>query len=63
MASNVLHSEGHRDDCIADVQGSNRGNFCALIDYAIRSGNTALGTHLSIAARNAIYMSKTMIYR
>ena len=49
---------GHRDDCTADVQG-NRGNFLALIDYAIRSGNTALGTHLKVAARNAIYTSKT----
>ena len=48
----------HRDDCTADVQG-NRGNFCALIDYAIRSRNAALGTHLSVAARNALYTSKT----
>ena len=60
MASNALHSEGYRDDCTADIQG-NRGNFLALIDYAIRSGNTALGTHLNVAARNAIaiYTSKT----
>ena len=50
---------GHRDDCTADVQG-NRGNFLALIDYAIRSGNTALRTHLKVAARNAIYMSKLL---
>ena len=35
------------------------GNFLALIDCAIRSGNTALGTHLKVAARNAIYTIKT----
>ena len=60
MASNALHSEGYRDDCTADVQG-NRGNFLALIDYAIRSGDTALGTHLNVAARNAIYIRARLL--
>ena len=51
---------GHRDDCTADIQGS-RGNFLALINYAVRSGNTALGTHLKVAERNAIYIRARLL--
>ena len=35
------------------------GNFLALVDFAVKSGNRILGDHLESAARNAIYTSKT----
>ena len=47
-----------RDDSTADA-GNNRGNFLALVDFAVKSGNRILGDHLESAARNAIYTSKT----
>ena len=37
----------------------NKGNFLALVDFSIRSGNKALGDHLKSASRNAVYTSKT----
>lgn len=50
---------GHRDDSTADPL-SNKGNFLALLDYSVRSGNTALDTHLKECGRNALYTSKTI---
>ena len=49
---------GHRDDSTADSE-VNKGNFLALLDYSIRSGNAALAKHLKEASKNAIYTSKT----
>ncbi len=50
---------GHRDDSTADPL-SNKVNFLALLDYSVRSGNTALDTHLKECGRNALYTSKTI---
>lgn len=36
---------GHKDDSTADSD-SNRGNFLALLEYSIGSGNEVLATHL-----------------
>jgi len=49
---------GHRDDATAD-EDSNKGNFLAILHYAVRSGNTLLAKQLTQAARNATYTSKT----
>ena len=54
-----LALRGHRDDFTADPE-SNKGNFLALIDYSIRSGNSALEKHLKDASKNAVYTSKTI---
>ena len=50
---------GHRDDSSVDPE-SNRGNFLALLDYNIESGNSALARHLQESSKNAIYTSKTI---
>ena len=50
---------GHRDDSTAD-SGSNKGNFLAILNYSIKSGNTILATHFNEASKNAIYTSKTI---
>ena len=50
---------GHRDDGSVDPD-TNKGNFLALLDYSVRSGNTALEKHLSDSAKNALYNSKTI---
>ena len=50
---------GHRDDSSADPE-SYRGNFLALLDYNIESGNSALARHLQESSKNAIYTSKTI---
>ena len=55
-----LALRGHRDDSTADEAKFNKGNFLALIDYSVRSGNSALQKHLSDGAKNATYTSKTI---
>ena len=37
----------------------NKGNFLAILDYSIKSGNDALAKHLNETSRNALYTSKT----
>ncbi len=54
----AISLRGHRDDSTASCECS-RGNFQALVDYSIKSGNTALAKHLQDAGRNATYTSKT----
>ena len=49
---------GHRDDRSSE-ECNNRGNFLALLDYGIKSGNETLKKHLEEAKRNAVYTSKT----
>jgi hypothetical protein len=50
---------GHRDDSTASLF-SNKGNFLALLDYSVKSGNTLLSEHLKTADKNARYTSKTV---
>ena len=50
---------GHRDDRTASQFG-NKGNFLALLDYSMKSGNTVLAEHLKTADGNARYTSKTV---
>ncbi len=50
---------GRRDDSTAD-SSSNKGTFLALLQYAIRSGDTVLKKHFKESGRNAIYTSKTI---
>jgi len=38
----------------------NCGNFRALVDFWIDSGDTALKKHMETCARNATYVSKTV---
>ena len=54
-----LSLRGHRDDRTFDACLGNKGNFLALVDFSVRSGNKTLGHHLETAARNAVYTSKT----
>ena len=49
---------GHRDDNTAEPD-TNKGNFLALLEYSMKSGNTVLANHLKTAAKNATYTSKT----
>ena len=55
---------GHRDsatDIERDVAGiANHGNFVALLNFRIESGDTVIREHLSTAARNATYTSNTV---
>ena len=52
---------GHRDNAtdiekdLADVD--NHGNFCALLDFRVDSGDTLLDQHLTTAARKSTYTS------
>ena len=57
--SHNISLRGHRDDNTADVH-SNKGNFLAILDYSVRSGNTTLAEHFKGAARNVVYTSKTI---
>lgn len=52
---------GHRDDGSESADTlSNRGNFRAILNYGVRSGNKVLGDHLKTAPKNAVYTSKTI---
>lgn len=55
---------GHRDDWkhIKDAPDENPGNFLALLQFRIQSGDTLLAEHLQSADqhRNALYTSKTI---
>lgn len=55
---------GHRDDGPIDPSGNmpllNDGNFRALLRFRIQSGDVSLQEHLSKAASNATYVSKTI---
>ena len=52
---------GHRDDWthIEEAPHSNPGNFIALLQFRIVSGNHVLADHLTSADANALYTSKT----
>ncbi|CAH3192879.1 unnamed protein product, partial [Porites evermanni] len=50
---------GHRDDSTADQNG-NRGNFQALLELRVDSGNEVLKNHLATRSANARYSSKTI---
>ena len=55
---------GHHDN-ITDIERDlsdtkNHGNFWALLNFRVDSGDTVLGEHLAKAARNATYTSSTI---
>lgn len=50
---------GHRDDSTADQNG-NRGNFLALLELRVDSGDEVLKKHLATCSANARYSSKTI---
>ena len=53
---------GHRDDytSVSSNPDQNHGNFLELLNFRVRAGDLALKQHLSTAARNATYTSKTI---
>ena len=55
---------GHRDDWkhVKDAPDENPGNFLALLQFCVQSGDTLLAEHLQSAHqhRNALYTSKTI---
>ena len=53
---------GHRDDhtYLNDLQHTNPGNFIALLDFRIKSGDAVLADHLKSCGGNAFYTSKTI---
>ena len=59
MWEECIAVRGHGDDSSVDPE-SNRGNFLALLDYNIESGNSALARHLQESSKNSIYTSKTI---
>ena len=50
---------GHRDDS-AHYENSECGNFQALLDFRVESGDKVLQKHFETAPRNATYRSKTI---
>ena len=56
----TLAFRGHRDDETCPIGESNRGNFQALLDFRVLSGDTVLKEHFETAPRNATYRSKTI---
>ncbi len=53
---------GHRDSC-SDAEAnstSSHGNFRAILQYAVKRGDTVLGEHLRTAASNATYTISTI---
>ena len=53
---------GHRDDytSVSSNPDQNHGNFLELLNFRVRAGDLVLKQHLSTAARNATYTSKTI---
>ena len=53
---------GHRDDWkhVKNAPDENAGNFLALLQFRVLSGDTILAEHLQSAHRNALYTSKTI---
>ena len=51
---------GHRDDETLEETTWNKGNFRALLDFRIDSGDTVLQHHFDAAPRNATCKSKTI---
>ena len=51
---------GHRDDETLEETTWNKGNFRALLDFRIDSGDTVLQHHFDTAPKNATYESKTI---
>ena len=54
----ALH--GHRDDltCQEAAPHANPGNFIALLNFRIKSGDEVLDEHFKNCGRNALYTSK-----
>ena len=55
---------GHHDN-IADLESDtlsteNHGNFWALLNFRVDSGDTVIGEHLAAASRNATYTSSVI---
>jgi len=50
---------GHRDDS-SDYDAKNCGNFQAMLDFRVDSGDEVLKQHFENAPRNATYRSKTI---
>ncbi|XP_046862997.1 52 kDa repressor of the inhibitor of the protein kinase-like isoform X1 [Xenia sp. Carnegie-2017] len=54
-----LALRGHRDDS-SHYSSSNPGNFQALLDYRISSGDKVLAEHFKLSKKTATYRSKTI---
>ena len=54
--------EGHRDDrpSVEEDPARNHGNFLALLQFCVQSGDKVLSEHLKSAGGNATYTSKTI---
>ena len=50
---------GHRDNSDDRQSGINTGNFQALLDFRIDSGDVELRKHFETSAKNAMYRSPT----
>jgi hypothetical protein len=50
---------GHRDDGKEEITEKNQGNFKALLNFRINSGDDVLGSHMEKCNKNASYISKT----
>jgi len=53
---------GHRDDnqAVEENPMGNHGNFLALLNFRVQSGDAILKDHLKSAPKNALYTSKTV---
>ena len=53
---------GHRDDWahVTEMPHANHGNFIALLNFRIDSGDKVLAEHFQTAKHNALYTSKTI---
>lgn len=51
---------GHRDDANYLQDGENSGNFQALLEFRLDSGDTILKDHLKFTGKNCTYRSKTI---
>ena len=53
FCGNQIALRGHREQAVHVEQGSNPGNFRALLDFRIDAGDTVLAEHFASAPRNA----------
>ena len=51
---------GHRDSKYLDDRSNNSGNFQALLEFRVDSGDKILEDHFKSAPKNASYRSKTI---
>ena len=55
---------GHRDSSMdvegVQSEGTNHGNFWALLDFRVLAGDTVHAAHLAMADKNTVHMSSDM---